>query len=541
MLDAIITDPVIPIYWGANQKGMQTGNEIELRYRMEAERIWLDARDYCVTAAEKLSKLKVHKSLVNRLTEPWMWITVVMTATTWKNFFDQRCHPDAEIHFQKIAGMMKEAVEKSKPNVLVKGDYLWHLPYIEQDDFEEVSALNYDKPIETLKLASVARCARVSYVQHGEKAKSLDKDVELAHDLINGSGELGHRCYDSETDVLTNEGWKNWTIVTGRESFATLNLGTNQIEYQQAVNTNLNQPYKGTMVKVVSGTKTIDLLVTPNHNMLACVMTSKEGRKKEKFQLIEAGYLHAVNHCYLKNTIPYQLSGHYSFDYLELIGFALGDANVESNWLCFHLKKERKIQYLNNLCDRLKLEVKQHGGDKYRVEWSPEFGLYENGEKCLPQNLVMEEDNYPLYVGLMNSDGCDQYPRYTFHTTSVKLMNQFCQICFHCGFPFSISNDDEYKQNENHKRKYKIEILRKSKPEVNRIASYDSKTEFVQYNGLIHCVTVPNKTLYVRRNGVPVWSGNSPFEHVAEGKDDPKYRSGPFQGWNQLRKDYWNE
>ena len=33
------------------------------------------------------------------------------------------------------------------------------------------------------------------------------------------------------------------------------------------------------------------------------------------------------------------------------------------------------------------------------------------------------------------------------------------------------------------------------------------------YHRLIHCVEVPNHTLYVRRNGYPVWSGNTPFEH----------------------------
>jgi thymidylate synthase (FAD) len=34
-----------------------------------------------------------------------------------------------------------------------------------------------------------------------------------------------------------------------------------------------------------------------------------------------------------------------------------------------------------------------------------------------------------------------------------------------------------------------------------------------RYDGLIHCVEVPNSTLYIRRNGYPIWSGNTPFEH----------------------------
>jgi thymidylate synthase (FAD) len=34
-----------------------------------------------------------------------------------------------------------------------------------------------------------------------------------------------------------------------------------------------------------------------------------------------------------------------------------------------------------------------------------------------------------------------------------------------------------------------------------------------EYDGRIHCVEVPNGTLYVRRNGFAVFCGNTPFEH----------------------------
>jgi hypothetical protein len=192
MIHGVVTDPVIPIYWGANQKGMQTGNEIGLIERIQAELVWLEARDRMVEAATTLSRLGVHKSLSNRLLEPWMWIKVVMTATTWKNFFDQRCHPDAEIHFQKIAGMMKECLEKSEPKELKIGE--WHLPYIQEDDrvlVKENICGSFDN--KTLGLVSVARCARVAYMQHGQTTKNLKKDLQLAQDLIHGSGELGHR------------------------------------------------------------------------------------------------------------------------------------------------------------------------------------------------------------------------------------------------------------------------------------------------------------------------------------------------------------
>lgn len=178
MMAAINETPVVPIRFGNEQKGMQTGGEIDRPD--DAAKIWLEARDGAVRAAQQLADLGVHKSICNRLTEPWMWITVVMSATEWKNFFRLRCHPDAEIHFQKIAGMMREAIGASEPAEKLVGE--WHLPFTTADDF-----LN---PIEDVCRASVARCARVSYLTH-EGKRDFAKDQELFDRLVQGSG-FGH-------------------------------------------------------------------------------------------------------------------------------------------------------------------------------------------------------------------------------------------------------------------------------------------------------------------------------------------------------------
>jgi len=140
----------------------------------------LEARDNAVKSAQQLADLGVHKSLCNRLTEPFMWITVIMTATEWANFFRLRCHPDAEIHFQQIAGMIREALGASKPTEAHEGD--WHLPFIQPDE--------RSLPLDVLCKASVARCARVSYLTHDGK-RDLSKDLELFDRLIQGSG-FGH-------------------------------------------------------------------------------------------------------------------------------------------------------------------------------------------------------------------------------------------------------------------------------------------------------------------------------------------------------------
>lgn len=157
---------------------MQTGSEIDCPEA--AETIWLQARDSAVAAAEKLAGLGVHKSICNRLTEPWMWITVVMSATEWANFFRLRCHPDAEIHFQKIAGMIRDELSASTPETKAYGEF--HLPFSVAEDF--------DHPIEEVCKACVARCARVSYLTHDGK-RDFAKDVELFDRLVQGSG-FGH-------------------------------------------------------------------------------------------------------------------------------------------------------------------------------------------------------------------------------------------------------------------------------------------------------------------------------------------------------------
>lgn len=245
----IISDPVIPLTWGMEQKGMQTGGEIPAPLRALANGIWLRARisasqeaeylHYIERSARNIVKLfgeaaergedetlsflslyqitrsefnemvayvretedqdiRIHKSLPNRIVEPWMWITVVMSATEWKNFFRLRCHKDAEQHFQKIAGMMRESIKNSTPWEANAGD--WHLPFICDEDHDYVyeqcqnvvGAFGYLAYDEILRRASVARCARVSYLTHDGK-RDIDKDLELFKKLNTGSGaELPH-------------------------------------------------------------------------------------------------------------------------------------------------------------------------------------------------------------------------------------------------------------------------------------------------------------------------------------------------------------
>lgn len=134
--------------------------------------------------------LNVHKQIVNRLIEAWMWTTNCTTgdAGAWSNFFALRCEKDAEPHMQKIAYMAQKAYFESTPEVLEPGD--WHTPYIRDEEIHLIAEWVIDRDVKTKLLEfkdamvqiSVGRCARTSYLTQ-EGTRDFAKDIEL-HDRL---------------------------------------------------------------------------------------------------------------------------------------------------------------------------------------------------------------------------------------------------------------------------------------------------------------------------------------------------------------------
>ena len=192
MIQRIKADPFIPVYWGRNQRGMQATEELTPSEQENAVRHWLDARDEAIRYAEILLETEVHKQIVNRLLEPWMWITVIITATEYNNFFNLRCHPDAQPEIRRIAEMMEALYVDSLPHPRAEKE--WHLPFVP----EEAHLL--ETPIPDLLRLSVARCARVSYLTH-DGEHDPEKDIKLASQLMEHDpphfSPLEHQAYAS--------------------------------------------------------------------------------------------------------------------------------------------------------------------------------------------------------------------------------------------------------------------------------------------------------------------------------------------------------
>jgi thymidylate synthase ThyX len=169
--------PVVPVEWGRNQAGMQARDVLDADAAIAAEAAWLSARDAALAHAEQLRTIGVHKQIVNRVLEPWMWTSVIVSSTTYDNFFTLRCHPDAQPEIKRLADLRREAFTASTPVARSAGE--WHLPFVGPDD----DAL----AIEERKQVSVARCARVSYLTH-VGTRDIDADKRLHQQLL----DAGH-------------------------------------------------------------------------------------------------------------------------------------------------------------------------------------------------------------------------------------------------------------------------------------------------------------------------------------------------------------
>jgi hypothetical protein len=176
-------DPSNPISWPCEQPGMQGGVELEGEDLEDAQRLWNDVRmttlalleGYLEDHPEKEHRL--HKSVLNRVLEPFMWHTVIVSATSFDNFFDLRCNPMAQPEIHLAADQMRDAYNRSRPTELRLGQ--WHLPYIHAEDYRNAD-------LSVLKQVSAARCARVSYLTHDGR-RDYEADLQLFARLTTAS------------------------------------------------------------------------------------------------------------------------------------------------------------------------------------------------------------------------------------------------------------------------------------------------------------------------------------------------------------------
>jgi thymidylate synthase ThyX len=225
-IQMVIDNPAIPLAFTKNQKGMQGGEALAGEAHDDAVLVWLQARDHAVAHANKLADLEVHKQYANRVLEPWAHITVVCSATQFNNFFALRYHPMAQPEICQLAKQMWELYSTNEPLELTEGE--WHLPFVSFDEiFEEV--VSKSQAYDNLIKMSVARCARVSYLNHEGKNPTLEEDLILYNRLLGGTpihaspAEHQARAESWCTQSGNFHGWTQYRKTLENENITTFN------------------------------------------------------------------------------------------------------------------------------------------------------------------------------------------------------------------------------------------------------------------------------------------------------------------------------
>jgi thymidylate synthase ThyX len=184
-IEAVTANPAIPLAFTKNQKGMQGGEALDGKAHEDAVLAWLTARDRAVEMAYELVKLEVHKQYANRILEPWSHITVVLSATDFDNWFALRCHEMAQPEIHALADEMYALHAARRPDWLDAGQ--WHLPFIDAYNLQQaIIDCGTDRALVDAMLVkrSVAKCARVSYLNHDGTRPTAADDLALYQRLV---------------------------------------------------------------------------------------------------------------------------------------------------------------------------------------------------------------------------------------------------------------------------------------------------------------------------------------------------------------------
>jgi thymidylate synthase ThyX len=188
--------PFVPLKFNKRVKGMGVGEELADESAQTSRQAWLWARDQAVKAAEILLEEQVDKSRANRLLEPFMEHTAIITGTTrgWDNFFALRYHKNAQPEFELTARVMLKAMLESDPKHLEPGE--WALPLVTEEDIDnihmdfgptdflsEIEVEGFTPEDHYWPMVSASRCARVSYDTH-ENFETVAKSMERAKVLV---------------------------------------------------------------------------------------------------------------------------------------------------------------------------------------------------------------------------------------------------------------------------------------------------------------------------------------------------------------------
>lgn len=348
----------------------------------------------------------------------------------------------------------------------------------------------------------------------------------------------GFNCFDDQTEVYTSNGWKLFKELDKCDEFLSLNPVHRTLEYVKAIRY-FNYEHKGDMVHIKA--QNFDLCCTTNHQLLV----QKSWDVKQKRNILS--FKDAVNiadcdrfyrSCnWAAGTPKFININGIEFNTITFVRFMamyLSDGSCSINPEGRYVIKiaQESQESRNKFKSLLKefpftiwdakqcLYIKPH---KEFAEYLMQFGKC--NKKFVPDIIkkmsvyAINEflETYLLCDGHVYKDKIHSISGYIVSgakqvfTTSKRLADDLSELVLKAGYVPSLYVNKGGKvvkhKNGEYKSNYDVYIINMC---VNQYSVFKRKNyNIIHYEGMVYCVELEkHHTLYVRRNGKPVWAGN---------------------------------
>lgn len=334
----------------------------------------------------------------------------------------------------------------------------------------------------------------------------------------------GH-CYDSQTEVYTENGWKLFKDVQDDELIYSRNQETGIAELVP-IEDRVDQPYNGNMIKLKSNN--IDLVVTPGHRMIGYYQKSKkrtivsaENLLKTKTDfLIDKEFKHRVSKI-THVTIPeisyttgngIHTKKSYDVDaplFYKWLGYIMSDGHITNNTVSFTQNPNSFLDEFELLSKKIFSHInviKQNHEKAFRINLNnkqlADF-IRAFKKEGIPKHILHVQTSLlqELWQGFWNGDGArsENRPRVYNDIKYKKLNDSIWYVANRVGGSAKITN---YPNKG-------LTHITKSNFTKCKIKTYTDQLTTIDYHDRIYCFTVKYGELYVRRNGRAVWCGNT--------------------------------
>jgi len=346
-------------------------------------------------------------------------------------------------------------------------------------------------------------------------------------------GSTHPHCFDDQTEVLTNNGFKFFKDLDKSEQFLSVDLSTGEGEYVYATHW-IDQEYNGSMIH--RHHKNIDMITSPNHTHVIRTNANKKWRLVDEDLLpIASQFLTYIPQWTGKDElIEFDGITFNTLDFCEFMGFYISEGshiNYKGEWrIQIAQSKEKHYEDIADVCQRIfgrvtrsKNYLQVTGLTKFPELWQF-LNLGHSHEKFIPSLI---RNLPPIYLekfldAFRKGDGSiirgRQWGGYqckdsrVFYTSSKILADHLGELILKIGKRPSFTTREvetiyDPKREQSYTQKHPMII-------VNELTSQScslshTQLDVVDYSGRIYDVTLEkNHTLVVRRKG-KVWiSGN---------------------------------